>query len=86
MSDRQIADSVDSAGKSVASAIDAQTKVLQAILDFIHPAQLEAKMGSAEEDKIDDSAGVYQLDAQTRKQLKDKWIELGYPPDLAKHI
>jgi len=86
MSDRQIADSVDSAGKSISSAIDAQTKVLQAFLDFVHPAQKEAKMGSAEADKIDDSVGVYQVEEQTRDQLKEEWKRLGYPPELVKHI
>jgi len=86
MSDRQIADAVSGTGSSIAEAIRDQTKVLQALLDFIHPAQKEAKLGSAEEDKIDDSVGVYALDDQTKAQLKEEWKRLGYPPELIKHL
>ena len=74
------------ASEKIADAIDAHTKVIQSLLDYLNPAAVEAKMGSAEADEIDDSAGVYQLDEQTRQQLKDKWVQLGYPPELIKHI
>ncbi len=70
----------------IADAIDAHTKVLQDFLNFLNPAVAEAKMGSAEDDQIDDGVGEYKIEEHTRKQLKDKWIELGYPPELAEYI
>ncbi len=86
MSDKQVADAVSSAGSFISAAIDAQTKVLQGILDFINPAQAGAKLGSAEEDKIDDSVGVYKLEQQTKDDLKQTWRDLGYPPEILKHL
>ncbi len=86
MSDRQVAKAIDSAGSSISLAIDAQTKILQAILDFIHPAQAADKFGSAEKDGIDDSVGVYALDEQTKSALKEEWVRLGYPDDFIKRL
>ncbi len=73
--------------KTQNALIEQQNALLQGILDYVKgPANQEEAMGSAEEDGIDDSVGVYKLEKQTKDDLRQTWRDLGYPNEILKHL
>lgn len=73
---------IASAAATISTAMDRQTAVLAELTAFlIHgPEYKEIEFESAEDDKIDDSAGVYQTDDQAKEDIIQQWRDDGYPP------
>lgn len=68
-------------------AIEAQTEVWKDIAKFlIGPQYTDASLGSAEEDKIDDSSGVYAVHEQAKDDIMKQWREDGYPDEVFKYF
>lgn len=88
MSDQELARSVSSAAATISTAMDRQTAVLAELLAFLThgPEYKEIEFGSAEEDKIDDSAGVYAVHKQAEDDIKQQWRDDGYPPEITKYF
>lgn len=71
----------------IREAIDRNTEVLKDLVRFlVGPKYTDASLGSAEEDKIDDSAGVYDTHAQAEDDIKKQWREDGYPDEITKYF
>ena len=69
-------------------AIDRQTEVLKELVAFlVHgPEYKEQEFQSAEEDQIDDSAGVYATDDQAKDDILQQWRDDGYPDEVLKYF
>ena len=69
-------------------AIEAQTEGFKELIAFlIHgPEFKEVEFGSAEEDKIDDSAGVYDTHEQAKQDILQQWRDDGYPDEVFKYF
>lgn len=64
-----------------------QNELLQGILDYVRgPANQESRLGTAEEDGIDDEYGQYDTEKQAKEQIKQDWRDQGYPDDLTQLI
>ncbi len=75
------------ASDALVTAIERQNELLEALLThIIGPEYLEAKLGSAEEDKIDDGVGTYDTTQQAKDDLHKLWVEKGYPDEIVKHL
>lgn len=68
-------------------ALEQQNVILENLFNYLRfgPEWEQVKMGSAEDDKIDDSAGEFNIDSQAEKDIKKQWVEDGYPDDIAKY-
>lgn len=94
MSDLILKETVRRTGKTICDAIDLQTKAIEAqtavwkdIAQFlIGPKYTDASLGSAEEDNIDDSAGVYAVHQQAKDDILKQWREDGYPDEIVKYF
>lgn len=69
-------------------ALEQQNEILENLFAYLRfgPDWEQVKMGSAEDDKIDDSAGEFQIDSQAEKDIKDQWVEDGYPDDVTQYF
>ena len=79
---------ISSAAATISTAMDRQTAVIADLTAFlIHgPEYKEIEFQSAEEDKIDDSAGVYATDEQAKQDILQQWRDDGYPQDVIKYF
>jgi len=69
------------------TALEQQNVILEKLFKYLRfgPDWEQVEMGSAEEDKIDDSAGEFNIDSQAEKDIKKQWVEDGYPDDITKY-
>jgi hypothetical protein len=71
----------------IREAIDRNTAVLKDLVRFlVGPKYVDASLGSAEEDKIDDSAGVYATEQQAKDDIMQQWRDDGYPDEVFKYF
>ena len=68
-------------------ALEQQNLILEKLFAYLRfgPEWEQVEMESAEKDKIDDSVGEYQIDSQAEKDIKDQWVEDGYPDDITQY-
>ncbi len=79
----QITDAIKDLGK----AMEKQTEIFQEILAaLVGPEYIDNKLGTAEEDDIDDSSGVYETHVQAEDDIKAQWREDGYPDEITKYF
>lgn len=68
-------------------AIEAQTVVWKELVSFlVGPEYTEQDFGTAEQDKIDDSSGVYNLHDQAKEDILNQWRKDGYPDEVFKYF
>lgn len=63
--------------------IERQNVILSEMLEFWKhgPAFIEETFEDADDEKIDDSYGEYDVNAQAKKQIHEEWVEGGYLDD-----
>ena len=63
--------------------IERQNEILSEMLEFWKhgPAFLEETFQDADDDKIDDAYGEYDVEGQNKKQIHRDWVESGYLND-----
>ncbi len=67
--------------------LEQQNTLLQGILDYVTgPANQEQLLGSAEEDKIDDSVGEYDVQRHAEEDIKAQWVKDGYPDEVTQYL
>lgn len=68
-------------------ALEQQNKILENLFNYLRfgPEWEQVEMESAEKDKIDDSVGEFQIDDQAEKDIKEQWVQDGYPDDITQY-
>ncbi len=69
--------------KAQNALIEKQNEILEAMLTFwkFGPAFLEETFEDADDEKIDDDYGEYDVQGQNEKQIHTDWVESGYLND-----